>query len=153
MKVHTLHRTQTLPIAIDEAWAFFSSPRNLEEICPAYMQFRILTELTGAPIYNGMRINYSVRPLMGIPMRWRTIIEEVQAPYVFVDRQEKGPYALWIHKHTFTAIDGGVLMTDEVNYALPYSLLGDLMHALVVKKKLENIFDFRREKLISLFGS
>lgn len=152
MKVYTLERVQTIPVSIEQAWDFFSSPKNLSVITPPEMQFKILTDLTGAPIYTGMKIDYIVRPLFGIAMKWRTVISGVDSPRMFIDFQEKGPYTLWEHTHTFETVPGGVLMKDIVRYALPMGFLGDIMHGLVVKKKLNDIFNFRAAKLKELFG-
>jgi ligand-binding SRPBCC domain-containing protein len=152
MKTYTLQREQLLPISIDEAWAFFSTPANLSEITPPEMQFEILSDVLGKPIFNGMRINYFVRPLLNIKMKWTTEITGVDAPHMFTDRQERGPYSLWEHTHTFVPAPGGTLMTDQIKYALPLGILGSIMHGIVVEKKLKNIFDFRAKKLAQLFG-
>ena len=99
-----------------------------------------------------MLIEYRVKPLLGISMKWVTEITGVDAPHVFTDRQLKGPYALWEHTHRFERVKGGVEMTDEVKYALPLGWLGRFAHVLVVKNKLKQIFDFRTEALEKLFG-
>jgi ligand-binding SRPBCC domain-containing protein len=152
MRSYTLSREQYLPITIEKAWAFFSSAKNLAKITPAEMQFEILTKLTDDPIYSGMEINYTVRPLLNVPLKWTTEITDVTPPFVFKDRQTKGPYALWEHTHVFASVPGGVKMTDEVKYALPLGVLGSIMHGIVVKKKLEDIFNFREKALTELFG-
>jgi len=128
-----------------------SPPKNLEKITPKDMSFLVLTELDDKPIYNGMKIDYKVRPLLGIPMRWTTEITGVAAPYRFTDKQLKGPYALWEHTHTFQEVSGGINMTDHVVYSLPLGLIGTLAHKLIVRKKLEDIFNFREETLNNYF--
>ena len=152
MNTYSIKREQFLPITIDEAWAFFSSAANLSKITPAEMNFTILTKLTGAPISSGMNIEYIVRPLLNIPLHWITEIQSVNAPFYFKDIQIKGPYALWDHTHTFETVPGGVKMNDDVQYALPLGILGTIAHSLVVRKKLENIFNFRKTTLEQLFG-
>ena len=152
MKIYTLHKEQELPITIDEAWKFFSAASNLSKITPPEMKFVIRTKLEGGPIYSGMKIEYTVRPLLGIPMHWVTEILKVNAPISFTDTQTKGPYTLWEHTHRFERIPGGVRMTDDVKYALPVGVLGSIMRELVVKQKLEKIFEFREKTLINLFG-
>lgn len=152
MTVHNIKREQYLPVTIDEAWAFFSSAANLSKITPPEMKFTILTKLTDAPIWSGMNIEYIIKPLFNIPMHWITEIKSVDAPCCFKDIQIKGPYALWEHTHTFKEVPGGVKMNDDVQYALPMGILGTVAHSLVVRKKLENIFNFRKEKLEQIFG-
>ncbi|NIK73438.1 ligand-binding SRPBCC domain-containing protein [Thermonema lapsum] len=153
MKVYQLKREQYLPISLEEAWQFFSSPHNLKDITPQDMGFDIVLIEEGKPMYPGMIIGYKVRPLWGIPMRWLTEITHVQAPYYFVDEQRFGPYALWHHQHWFEEVEGGIKMTDLVHYALPLGVLGRLAHAAFVKKRLEEIFDYRFRTLERRFGS
>ncbi len=153
MKTYKLFREQLLPIGITEAWDFFSSPANLSKITPQDMAFEIITHLENKPIYSGMKIEYKVRPMLNIPLRWTTEITNVDAPYKFADIQLKGPYSLWEHTHTFVTVPGGVKMTDEVRYALPLGWIGNLAHAIFVKKRLESIFDFREKSLNTFFSN
>jgi ligand-binding SRPBCC domain-containing protein len=152
MKVYTLYREQFLPISIDKAWDFFSTPNNLSKITPDDMGFTVVTKLEDESIYEGMNIEYRVKPLLGITMKWITEIGTVQPPYKFTDKQLKGPYSLWEHTHNFKEQAGGVLMTDEVKYAIPLGILGQFMHVIMVKKRLSDIFDFRAETLKKYFG-
>ncbi len=103
-------------------------------------------------MYAGMIIEYTVRPVLGIPLHWVTEITHVQEPEYFVDEQRFGPYALWHHKHFIRPVEGGVEMEDVVHYKLPLGWLGKLAHMLFVKRQLRQIFDFREKKLTELFG-
>lgn len=143
---------QFLPVDIHTAWDFFSSAGNLALITPPEMEFKILTNLDGIEIYEGMLINYIVKPLFSIPLKWQTVISTVDKPNLFIDRQLKGPYSIWEHTHIFKEKDGGVLMIDEVKYQLPFGIIGDLTHKLLVKKKVESIFSFRRRALEKIFS-
>jgi ligand-binding SRPBCC domain-containing protein len=147
----TLTREQWLPIPIEEAWAFFSTPLNLAKITPRDMGFVIREPFDHGAIREGQLITYTVRPLLGIPLTWVTRIDAAEAPHRFVDTQLKGPYTRWWHEHTFMEKDGGTLMKDRVEYELPLGPLGELMHALVVKDKLKAIFDFRFRTLEQFF--
>ena len=153
MKVYRLSRTQRLPILLEEAWAYFSSPQNLQEITPDDLKFKVLTDLAGEKMYSGQIINYIVTPLLNIPMRWTTEIKHVEEGRYFVDEQRFGPYALWHHKHFIKAIEGGVEMEDIIDYKVPMGWLGQLVHPFLVKPKLEEIFSFRQKKLVELFGT
>ena len=145
--MYQLKRTQLLSITIQEAWDFFSSAKNLSKITPPEMEFKILTQLSDKPVYKGMEIEYIVRPLLGIPLKWKTLIDEVDEPNRFADKQLKGPYKIWEHIHQFEMTEKGLLMTDTVNYQLPFSFLGKIAHSLFVKKKIEQIFDFRYQSI------
>ena len=149
--MHQLKRTQRLPIDLPTAWAFFSSPKNLATITPDELGFTILSDLP-EKMYPGLFIKYKVTPLLGIPLTWVTEITHVDELRFFVDEQRVGPYSIWHHQHFFKEIPGGVEMTDIVDYKLPFGLLGDLFHPILVKGKLEHIFKYRWEKLVKLFG-
>ncbi|MFN4079399.1 MAG: SRPBCC family protein [Saprospiraceae bacterium] len=153
MSLYTLKRVQRLPIPLDQAWDFFSSPRNLQTITPAYMGFKITSDPEfNQEMYAGQVITYIVKPVMGIPLKWMTEITHVQPGRFFVDEQRMGPYKLWHHQHHFKAIEGGIEMTDLVHYRLPLGILGDIAQVLFVRRQLDEIFDYRWRKLEELFG-
>ena len=143
---------QFLQVDVEEAWHFFSSPKNLSTITPAELDFKILTSLDDREIYEGMKIDYIVTPLFKIPMHWQTEITRVTRFESFTDRQLKGPYKLWEHMHTFQPVNQGVLMTDTINYKLPLGFIGTIAHECFVKKKIENIFSYRRNILTKIFS-
>ena len=144
---------QLLPTDINKSWDFFSSAENLALITPPAMDFSILTALNGREIYEGMLINYTVKPLWGIKFHWETQICKVNKPFFFTDRQLKGPYKLWEHTHTFIKKDSGLLIKDEVKYQLPFGIIGSIIHFLVVRKKIRDIFIYRKNILQQLFES
>jgi ligand-binding SRPBCC domain-containing protein len=133
-----------------ECWDYFSSPGNLKEITPPGMGFNIKTDLP-AKMYEGMMIEYKVTPLLGIPMTWITEIKAVKEGQFFIDEQRKGPYAIWHHEHHFKEVDGGVEMTDIVSYEVPFGILGKLVHPIIVKPKLDQIFKYRTKKVDEIF--
>lgn len=141
-----------MPVSLDEAWSFFSHPRNLAVMTPEYLNLKFTNELFGNEMYPGQVMTYKVKPLLGIPMFWMTEITHVRDREFFVDEQRFGPYALWHHQHHFREIPGGVEMTDLVHYKVPGWILGDLANTLFIRKKLEEIFSFRRKKVEELFG-
>ena len=151
MKIYTLHTKQNLPISIETAWEFLSSPKNLKIITPDYMGFKTLSG-DEKEMFAGQIIQYIVTPVLGIPMKWVTEITHVVDKKYFVDEQRFGPYTLWHHKHFLKEIPGGVEMEDIVDYKVPMGILGQVVHPFLVKPKLKEIFDYRRAKLIELFG-
>lgn len=151
MKIYRLHKKQNLPITLDEAWNFLSDPKNLKTITPDYMNFKTLSG-ADRPMYAGQIIQYIVTPAFNIKTKWVTEITHVVDKEYFVDEQRFGPYALWHHKHFIKEIDKGVEMEDIIDYKLPFGILGRMVHPILVKPKLEEIFSYREEKLIELFG-
>jgi len=103
-------------------------------------------------VYPGMIITYKVSPVLGIKLNWMTEITHVKEHEYFVDEQRFGPYALWHHEHHFKEIKGGVLMTDILNYAIPYGPIGRLANGLFVGKEVKKIFTFREKAINDLFG-
>jgi ligand-binding SRPBCC domain-containing protein len=152
MAVYYYHTEQFLTVDIQTAWDFFSSAKNLAVITPPELDFNILTQLDGMEIYEGMLIDYTVKPLFGIRLRWQTEIYKVKRPVSFTDRQLKGPYKTWEHTHTFIQKENGILMKDEVKYQLPFGIIGQLTNALIVRKKIKNIFSFRKYTLHKIFN-
>tara|TARA_A100001011_G_scaffold378743_1_gene443875 strand:+ start:252 stop:719 length:468 start_codon:yes stop_codon:yes gene_type:complete len=151
MKIFKLITNQKLPITIERAWDFLSDPKNLSVITPDYMNFKIIDDNI-KKMYAGQIINYTVTPLFGFKISWTTEITHMKKLEFFVDEQRFGPYSFWHHKHFLKEIDGGVEMTDIIDYALPFSFLGRIAHPLIVKPKLDEIFNYRYKKLITIFG-
>lgn len=152
MAIYQLIKTQKLPVAVSEIWDFIASPANLKDITPKHMGFNVTSKTGLDKMYPGMIITYKVSPLLGIKLSWVTEITQVKEGEYFVDEQRIGPYSMWHHEHKIEAIEGGVLMTDIVSYAPPLGILGAIANTLVIKSKLEEIFDFRTKVLESKFG-
>ncbi|NCT18520.1 MAG: cell division inhibitor [Flavobacteriaceae bacterium CG_4_8_14_3_um_filter_34_10] len=149
--MYTLHSKQNLPISLIEAWDFLSNPYNLKVITPTYMGFHIVSG-ADRPMYAGQIIQYMVTPVLGIKTKWVTEITHIKDKMYFVDEQRFGPYALWHHKHFLKEISGGVEMEDIVDYKVPMGIIGKIVHPLLVKPKLDEIFEYRKNKLTELFG-
>ncbi|MEO6548002.1 MAG: SRPBCC family protein [Ferruginibacter sp.] len=151
-KVYSIKTIQQIPISLAEAWDFFSSPNNLKDITPGDLGFNIISKHHGEKMYAGQIIEYTVRPVLNIPLYWMTEITHVEDKKYFVDEQRFGPYKMWHHQHHFKAIESGVEMTDIVHYKLTFGILGTLMHGILVKSQLKKIFDFRFKKVEELFS-
>ena len=152
VRVHVLKREQIIHATLEEAWRFFSNPRNLAKITPPSLDFQILSEVPER-MSEGLLIEYRVRPLLGIPVKWVTEITDVDEPRCFVDEQKRGPYRMWRHAHHFEDLgDGRVRMLDGVTYALPFGWLSAPVHRWVVRPQLRRIFNFRKERVRQLFA-
>ena len=143
---------QFLPITIDEAWAFFSNPANLNLITPDKLQFKTLTDLPEL-MTEGLIIRYKINPMLSIPLNWTTRINSMKKNVMFVDEQIKGPYKTWLHEHHFQEVENGVMMTDKLTYDIGYSFLGDFIGWLWVDKQVREIFRYRQIKLNEIFAA
>lgn len=147
--MHQLKRKVILKQSLEEAWNFFSNPKNLKVITPDYMGFDITSDLE-AEMYEGMIITYKVTPLLGIKMDWMTEITHIKNKAFFVDEQRIGPYKLWHHQHHFKKVENGIEMTDIVHYAAPMGFIGKAVEPFLVRPKLKEIFDYRENKMKEL---
>lgn len=145
-----LERSLFIPRPRPEVFAFFSDAGNLERITPPYLRFHVVTPAP-IPMHPGALIDYELR-LYGVGFRWRTRIETFDPPSSFVDIQLKGPYKLWHHRHDFEEVPGGTQMRDRVDYDLPFGPLGALARAIFVRRSVEQIFDYRNETILKIFG-
>lgn len=152
MKVYKKESVQYINATLDECWDFFSKPQNLQRITPKSMGFEV-TDFDGQSMYEGQIIQYKISPLFGVKLNWVTEITKVKDKAYFIDEQRFGPYSFWHHKHFFEETPNGVKMTDVVHYALPLGFLGRIVNAVIVKKELKEIFDYRFVKVDQLFNS
>ena len=148
--IYHLERSILLPRPRAEVFAFFSDARNLERITPPFLRFRILTP---DPILMrpGTLIDYEIH-LYGLPVRWRTRIEEYDPDSSFTDVQLSGPYRSWRHRHQFREAPAGTEMHDRVDYEMPYGILGSVTRRLFVRAALDRIFDYRSRSIAEHFN-
>lgn len=151
-RTYSIKTIQKIPISIETAWDFFSRPDNLKHITPSNLGFNVTSKHHGERMYPGQIIEYTVSPILGIPLYWMTEITHVADRQYFVDEQRFGPYTLWHHQHHFKAIEGGVEMTDIVHYRVPLWFLGDIANTLMVKNELRKIFEHRYAAVEERFG-
>lgn len=150
MVTHHLNASFHIDRPIDEVFSFFSRPENLGRITPRSLGFELRS--TDTEMRVGLEIDYRVSPLLGIPLGWRSLITEYSPPHAFSDRQLKGPYRIWDHRHAFASEGQGTRVTDHVEYSLPLGPLGELAHGLVVRRELEEIFRHRARTIHSVFA-
>ena len=149
--IYHLKREQTLQCSIEQAWAFFATPRNLDKLTPDSVGFKI-THCTSEDMHQGQMIGYKVKVAPFIWVNWLTEITMVDDNKTFIDEQRIGPYKIWHHIHRFETQENSVLMTDEVTYVMPFGLIGKITHALFAKSKLRHIFDERQRLTDAIFN-
>lgn len=151
-KVYSFKTVQCLKISMDDAWEFFSNPKNLQQITPKNLGFKIVFKYHGDKMYPGQIIEYTVKPVLGIPLYWMTEITHVDEKKYFVDEQRFGPYSMWHHQHHFKETSNGIEMTDIVHYKIPFGFIGSIANSLFIKKQLKQIFDHRYKTVEKLFS-
>jgi len=152
MPIYTLETSQKIPASVEKVWDFISSPHNLKLITPEHMSFEVTTKKLAEKMYAGMIISYIVKPVYGIKMKWVSEITHVKEPEYFVDEQVSGPYKFWHHSHHLTEIENGVLMNDIINYKPPFGFIGSIANWLIIRKQLNEIFQYRTNKVEEIFG-
>ena len=145
---HRLRSELWLPRPTEEVFALFTDPGNLQELTPPWLRFKVLTPQP-IEMREGVTIDYKLRVRM-IPMRWRSEVMIWDPPHRFQDRQVRGPYRQWMHTHTFEERDGGTLVGDHVDYAVPG---GRLVNRLIVERDVRAIFAYRQRKMVERFGA
>ena len=152
MPTYQFYREQIIPASTSEVWNFISSPENLKKITPPEMGFDITTPHLPKKMYAGMIISYKVGVLPGFKTNWVTEITQVRDGEYFIDEQRVGPYRIWHHQHLLKAHDKGVIMTDLITYVPPMGFLGAIANKLMIEGKLNDIFTFRENAIIDIFG-
>ncbi len=148
--MHKLQQEQILPITLEEAWNFFATPKNLNEVTPKDLVFEITSEVPNK-MYEGLIITYKIKPMLNIPINWATEITHIKEMEFFVDEQRKGPYNIWHHEHHFKAVSNGVLMTDILHYDIGKSIFGWIAGKLFVHQQVKKIFSYRYKVLEEYF--
>jgi ligand-binding SRPBCC domain-containing protein len=149
--LHRLKRSVAVNAPLDTAFRFFADPRNLPQITPKWVRFEVV-HLEAAPLRAGTTNEYRIR-WFGVPLRWRSFIPQYDEPHRFVDEQVSGPYAHWRHEHVFRETESGTEVRDLVEYSLPLWFIGSAVHALIVRRQLDEIFDYRERALPEIFAA
>lgn len=151
MKTYNINTKQIIKRPLDDVFEFFSRPENLEKITPKNLAFKILTPKP-LVMKQGAVIDYTIK-LFKMPIHWRTLITSYEPNHMFVDEQMKGPYSLWHHTHIFKETDEGVEILDNVVYAIPFGIIGRILHYLWIKRDLKNIFEYRKTIINQVFST
>ena len=153
-KLYTLITLQDLKCKKKELWKFISNPHNLKLITPTDLGFEITTPGLRKEIFDNLRIQYKVQPLFGFKMTWVSKITNIIPEKEFTDQQISGPFVVWSHRHIIEPISKGkVCMKDIVEYQLPFGRIGKVLGEHIVKTRLKEIFQYRKEKIDLFFNN
>lgn len=143
---YLLSTFQIIAIPVEKAFSFFEKPENLFEITPDWLNFRFDNKDGQSQMCEGAEFAYTIR-WFAIRIKWHTTILEYRHPEMFTDVQVQGPYLMWRHLHTFEPVPEGTLMRDFVTYRIPFSLLGNILHSIIIRKQLRDIFSYRSVRI------
>src|SRR5690349_7839206 len=108
-------------------FAFHESPGAIEALIPPWEKVRVLEPPKSLEPGTRVVLTAKVGPF---PVTWVAEHTEYVSGRLFVDRQVRGPFAYWVHRHHFLDDgQGGTLLRDEVDYRPPLGMLGDLLGA------------------------
>ncbi len=150
--INHIHREQLLDCSLEEAWKFFATPRNLDQMTPESIGFKI-THLDADEMHQGQMIAYKIKVAPFIWLSWLTEITFIDDRKSFIDDQRSGPYKVWHHTHRFEEKDGKTLMIDDVTYVMPFGIFGKLANILYVKRQVKQIFDERQKLSAEIFNN
>ncbi|WP_336025434.1 SRPBCC family protein [Halobellus salinisoli] len=138
----TYSRLSRVSAPLDDVWEFHSRVSGLEALTPGWMNLRVesVTGRDGDPdpevLETGSEIRLSMRPFgVGPRQRWTSVIvdhEEGDDRAAFRDEMRGGPFATWVHTHTFVADGEETIIEDVVEYELPGGEVGGAVSPLAV---------------------
>jgi ligand-binding SRPBCC domain-containing protein len=149
--MYKIEREQEIRTTMQKAWDFIKTPKNLDRITPAELEFEIVSDVPDN-MFNGLIVEYIITiPFFG-RRKWVAEMKHIREPFSFVDDQRVGPYRFWYHYHELIEVEKGIRFIDRVYYEVPYGVFGKLAHFFIIKKTLKRIFDYRAEKFKELLS-
>ncbi|MCG3180259.1 MAG: hypothetical protein BIFFINMI_02617 [Phycisphaerae bacterium] len=132
-----------MPVSPPTLYAWHTRPGAIDRLIPPWMRVRIVER---GRLADGSRSTLAVRKL-GLWRQWVAEHYDCDPPNGFRDRQVRGPWASWEHRHAFEPLpDGRSRMLDEIDYRLPLGPLG-LLLAGGVRRDLARSFAYRHAQL------
>jgi ligand-binding SRPBCC domain-containing protein len=124
-------------------FAFHEKPGALEQLTPPWENVRLVAS-TGS-LQPGSRVVLKSK-LGPFTLRWVAEHTEYEQGRFFADRQIRGPFAFWHHRHLFLHNGkGGTILRDEVEYEPPLGKLGRFLGGRFIESKLKRLFDYRHD--------
>jgi ligand-binding SRPBCC domain-containing protein len=141
-------RSVLLDASATEVYGFHEDPRNISKISPPSLKVERVE--CSVPAVAGEEFRLSVSQF-GLPLEWVGIWEEAVPDSRLVDGARKSPFRHWRHHHLFQSEGAGTVMTDRVEYALPFGVLGRLLDATVMKVVFTAMFLARHKATAAYF--
>lgn len=132
-----------------EAFAFHEDPRNITKISPSSL--RVERVECSVPARAGEEFRLKAVQF-GLPLEWVGYWDEVVPGERLVDGARKSPFRHWRHHHIFRAEGVGTVMTDRVEYALPFGIFGRLLEVTVMRVVFAAMFLARQRATRAFFA-
>ena len=133
------------------AFALFRRPAERVRLAPPELHLRL--EEGPDELQLGSRLTVRGRR-WGVTQRMVSEITAFEDGALIVEEQRQGPFRSWRHTQRFEpSPDGGVRITDAIEYEPPGGVLGRLATAEAIRRELERAFAYRRERLTGLLAA
>lgn len=127
---------------IEVVWKFHEREDILEILTPPWQPVEIVRRQGGLEV--GAISEF--RLILGfIPITWVARHTECDKPYLFVDRQVKGPMQFWVHRHQFTPEGDRTRLTDSIDYEIPGGWVAEILLGWWVDSRLKEMFRYRHQ--------
>lgn len=110
-------RSTIVPAPPEALFRFHEDPHNLRAISPPGL--RILDIRAGHRADPGAEFTVTVRRGL-LTLRWIGRWETVAPPGLLIDTGVRCPFAFWRHHHIFEPHAEGAILTDRVEFRLPW---------------------------------
>jgi len=148
---HSLfERSVLLAAPPEEVYAFHEDPRNIVKISPSSLRVEKVECTVPARVGEEFRLRVSQ---FGLPLEWIGYWDEAVPCSRLVDGAHKSPFRHWRHHHLFAEVPGGTLMTDRVEYALPFGMIGRLLDRTVMRLVFAAMFAARHRATRKYFAT
>lgn len=135
-------RQTHLPVPNRAVYDWHARPGAFERLTPPWEHVRIESQSGG--VETGARLVIRVgRPPLTI--RWVSEHTDHRTGELFEDVQRSGPFKSWRHRHLFLPQGSGSILSDQVEYTLPFGAMGRAVAGRSVERKLDRMFRFRHD--------
>ena len=146
-----LRQSETIPFSRKEVFNLLTDPHQMPPLLKDKIDVEVMTE--AVELKEGSEYSFIfTRFKISQKVRWE--VKELVKGHRITYRQIEGIFPKW--EHTLSVEDKGSGKTevvDQVEYQLPFGVLGLLVNDLILRKDLKSLFRFRLEKASEILSS
>lgn len=141
MKTDIFVKRSYIRAPVEKVFLWHSRPGAIERLTPPWDSLRVIQRKGGIEAGAEVILKMKAGP---VPYKWVAAHTDYEKNRLFRDVQVKGPMSRWIHTHRFGPDrNGGCLLEDHIEYALPFPPFGNFLAGPGVRDKLEKTFTYR----------